>query len=317
MAVLPSLLMIVDPDFPDNPKTVKLIRLLGEISTRMLLRMWGHCQARRSDKLGDAEDVAAICRYEGRTKTLLEALLACRWIDADPDRAGAYIAHGWSDKNQQWLRKVEGGKKRAQNGTRSEKGCLVSVGLPAIGLTSRQLASGVANQLASGEAGAVEWSGVEKDPLSSPKGGQTSIALSCLDAWAQCCAIFGRSKKNRARPSYRAEVALAGFAMRGVLPAPDEWELLQSFYFVALKDKERWHPRETCESLAENLEGELDKARSWRAESSAGAGTAKKMEPEPPGWREWLQQRYPGAEIPDSFWDLSPSLRQEFGKGEA
>lgn len=91
--------MIVDPDFLDHWKTRMLADLLGsEMAPLYVLRLWSHCQSRRTDRLTDCTpaQLKAICRYNGDAQRFSDAMHACRWVEHD---GSDVVARGWWDAN--------------------------------------------------------------------------------------------------------------------------------------------------------------------------------------------------------------------------
>lgn len=61
---------------------------------------------------------------------------------------------------------------------------------------------------------------------------------------------------------------------------------------------------------ADLFEDRLNLAReSWRR--AAPAGAKKDQVPDPDGWREWISENYPSADVPPKFSDLPPDIQRE------
>jgi hypothetical protein len=314
--------MIVEPDLPDHPKTHKLARLLSIEADRVpsiLVRLWGHCQNRRSEQLAGNKleasiDVAVICRWPGESLPFLDALISSGWIDQID---GNFTVRGWRERNSMWLSRIEGGKKRSENAVRNSAGQLA-------GKTRRartkldgaqQLPS---SQLAGLSAGGEERRGEENIPPNVPQGGQSGAhpsESSILEtAKTLLCSIFG--KKNRVlHPS--ADQALVHWLRVGILPlAPDDERALVAYYAARPKaGDDPHHRRQKAETLAEHLSSELDLAHQWAATAKPSIFDAKKTGAplgDPPGCWEWLSSAYPEAPRP-ARWSLLPeSIRSEF-----
>lgn len=90
--------MIVEPDFLDHWKTRLLVRLLGTESAPIyVLRLWAHCQARKTDRFtGWKPDVlASVCRWDGDSKLLWESMLQT-FTKVEGE---TLIAHDWAECN--------------------------------------------------------------------------------------------------------------------------------------------------------------------------------------------------------------------------
>lgn len=91
--------MIVDPDFLDHWKTRLLVRLLGtETAPLCVLRLWAHCQQRKTDRFTDWEPtvLASVARWDTDGFLLWDALIKCRFIEVD---GNVVIVHGWAEAN--------------------------------------------------------------------------------------------------------------------------------------------------------------------------------------------------------------------------
>jgi len=309
--------MIVDPDFPDHPKTVKLVRALKmPAAPLMLLRIWAHCQVRRNDFLGrDPEDVAAICRWDGKAKVLLTALVTCGWIDESSD---GYLAHGWRDINASWLAKIEGGKKRAAAAARTATGQLATSTHEASNQLAGQQEASLLRQAGS-SAGAEERRGEENRREPPPLHAQAREgARACEDALAKtatlCTQILGQ---KRTRLGNEAERALAGFANDLPLSAEDE-KILRDFYALPHdgEDVDLRSRYRNADRLAINLFAALETATAYfqrigRIEKNPAQKNAAPLT-EPAGCWEWFASRYPDLTRPANWFALPDSVRSEF-----
>lgn len=131
-------------------------------------------------------------------------------------------------------------------------------------------------------------------------------------SWRCCCEIFGR-KKTAA--SANVLHALADLKRDGALPLEDdEWTLLYAFYGAARRDTEsrkQWHPRDTAESLAINLQAELDKAAQWARETGFAGAPENNEVVDVERLRAWFVERWPDKPLPRSLEDLPEYLRGE------
>lgn len=102
--------MIVDPDFLDHWRTRMVVNALqDEFAPFYIMRLWAHCQARRSDTFEiPPEGLKAQCRFQGDA-TLLESVLSdAQFIK----RNGAFIqVLGWAEKNAYLVNSWENGSK--------------------------------------------------------------------------------------------------------------------------------------------------------------------------------------------------------------
>jgi hypothetical protein len=106
--------MIIDPGLPDHWKLRALKKASGrEDAIEWLIRLWGNCQLRRSNRFDNAgpEIIAAICCYDGDPAQFLEWLLTFRIIERD---ANTLMVHGWNDYNAaliaNWKNGAKGGR---------------------------------------------------------------------------------------------------------------------------------------------------------------------------------------------------------------
>ncbi len=75
--------MIVDPDFPDHWKTRLLVDLLEDESAPLnVIRLWAHCQNRRTHHFEDlnAKALKAICRYPGDPDKFEAAMVSSGFV---------------------------------------------------------------------------------------------------------------------------------------------------------------------------------------------------------------------------------------------
>lgn len=341
--------MIVEADFLDHPKTLKLVRLLGaETAPLLLIRLWAFCQHRKTDQLpGDPEDIAVVCRYPGAAAELITALERCGWIEKN--EAGGWVARGWVERNAAWLGRCKGGKTRAKNAERDADGHMKaanSAGSSSSSPASCQLAGSCesgSSEVAGRAAGADEMRRDENIPLSSPSRGQgvsasagaegqtiplpspaasaekketggrgeSEGAALLEDAKRRIGALFGRQKLFF---GVEAERALAELVTAGVLPLPEEdWRLL-AWWFELPKDErdsDLRNRRQHAETLACNLLAEIDRARGYAKKT--GAPVAEKKTPglDLAKFQAWHRRQYPEVPVPCSLEGVSDWILNE------
>ena len=110
--------MIVEPDFLDHWKTRLLTRLLNDEKAPLyILRLWAHCQQRKTDRFTDwnPDVLASVCRWETDGLTLWEAM-GKTFLEID---GGNVVVHGWAETNASlisaWANGKLGGRPRAVN----------------------------------------------------------------------------------------------------------------------------------------------------------------------------------------------------------
>lgn len=115
--------MIVEPDFLDHWKTRMLARLLkDERAPIYVLRLWAHCQQRKTDRFTDwnPDVLASVCRWETDGLTLWEAM-GKTFIEISGSEV---VVHGWAETNaallSAWANGKRGGRPKAAN-TASDK----------------------------------------------------------------------------------------------------------------------------------------------------------------------------------------------------
>lgn len=102
--------MIVSPDFCDHWKTRLLVDLLkDEAAPVYLLRLWSHCQNRKSDKFTmSATAVRAVCRSPHDAAQFEAALIESGFLRRD---GGDVEALGWAEYNSGIISSWENGKR--------------------------------------------------------------------------------------------------------------------------------------------------------------------------------------------------------------
>ena len=106
--------MIVDPDFLDHWRTQMLVDMLDDpCAPQYIIRLWGHCQNRRSWVFDDMPVPAtkAICRFPGDSEEFEKALIDCGFLA----REGSTITVvGWDEHNASlianWTNGARGGR---------------------------------------------------------------------------------------------------------------------------------------------------------------------------------------------------------------
>jgi hypothetical protein len=109
--------MIVDPDFLDHWRTRMLVNALSdEMAPLYVLRVWSHCQNRRSVSFEgmSAEGLKALCRYGGDARALETALINAEFVAR---KADTIEVCKWADHNAKLLANWENGR----NGGRPPK----------------------------------------------------------------------------------------------------------------------------------------------------------------------------------------------------
>jgi hypothetical protein len=101
--------MIVEPDFLDHWKTRMLARLLkDERAPIYVLRLWAHCQQRKTDRFTDwnPDVLASVCRWDTDGLTLWNAM-GQTFLEID---GGNIVVHGWAQTNASLISAWENGK---------------------------------------------------------------------------------------------------------------------------------------------------------------------------------------------------------------
>jgi hypothetical protein len=109
--------MIVEPDFLDHWKTRLLVRLLGtELAPIYVIRLWAHCQSRKTDRFTDWKPtvLASVCRWETDPQTLWDAMLET-YLERD---GNTLVVRGWAETNagliSAWTNGKLGGRPKKQ-----------------------------------------------------------------------------------------------------------------------------------------------------------------------------------------------------------
>lgn len=109
--------MIVDPDFMDHWRTGMVIDALQDpLAPIYILRLWAHCQERRSDTfIMPTRGLKAQCKCPGDAETFEAALIEAGFIKRDGD---TITVLGWAEKNAAlfaaWENGAKGGRPRKE-----------------------------------------------------------------------------------------------------------------------------------------------------------------------------------------------------------
>lgn len=125
--------MIVDTDFLDHWKTRLLVRLLGtETAPLYVLRLWAHCQQRKTDRFTDWDPtiLASVTRWDTDGLLLWDALIKCRFIELE---GNVVVVHDWAEANaslfSSWTNGLRGGRPCKSRPSKTQK----PAGYPAVG----------------------------------------------------------------------------------------------------------------------------------------------------------------------------------------
>jgi hypothetical protein len=100
--------VIVDPDFLDHWRTRMVVDALGdELAPTYILRLWAHCQARKSDRHAmPPAGLKAQCRYVGDAALFEQALTDAGFVKREGDSVHVL---GWAEQNAALLAAWENG----------------------------------------------------------------------------------------------------------------------------------------------------------------------------------------------------------------
>jgi hypothetical protein len=103
--------VIVDPDFLDHWRTRMVVDALDgdEMAPLCILRLWGHCQSRKSDRFEmPTAGLKAQCRYKGDAAAFEQALVDAGFVS----REGVFVVVlGWAEQNASLIAAWENGAK--------------------------------------------------------------------------------------------------------------------------------------------------------------------------------------------------------------
>jgi hypothetical protein len=90
--------VILDPDFLDHWRTRMVVDALGdECAPMCILRLWAHCQVRKSDRFAmPTAGLKAQCRFTGDAQKFEQALIEAGFIARD---GGDVHVLGWAEQN--------------------------------------------------------------------------------------------------------------------------------------------------------------------------------------------------------------------------
>lgn len=103
--------MIVQPDFLDHWKTRLLVTITGEpTAPQMVIRLWSHCQQRRTSRFANLSDcaLAAICQTTLKPDAWQDALIEAGFVKKKGDLV---IVHDWDVVNASLIANWKNGKK--------------------------------------------------------------------------------------------------------------------------------------------------------------------------------------------------------------
>lgn len=110
--------MIVDPDFLSHWRTLMLIDELDgdEMAPLYVIRLWGHCQTRRSDTFDmPSAGLKALCRYRGDSEKFEAAMVSAGFIERN---GGEIHVPKWLEHNsslvKNWRNGGKGGRPKGE-----------------------------------------------------------------------------------------------------------------------------------------------------------------------------------------------------------
>ncbi|MCW1886200.1 hypothetical protein OKA04_15790 [Luteolibacter flavescens] len=269
----------MDPDFPDHWKTRMVVDALGgdEAAPVYLIRLWGHCQNRKTASFDNlpAEALKAVCRYPGSASDIERALTVAGFIG----REGAVLmVVGWAEYNASLIANWTNGKKggRPPKNHRNMTGDNPSEthGFPIDNPSSTHR-----------EPIREEKIGEEKKPPVVPRGDgavasrEAETRDRCLpDRWRN----IPKGERNRVKCLRNTPLMQRiggwfnrrpdtiwtlseGIALFEIKPPEEDVELLESWY-LASDVGDRDIRRRDLLTLLNNWTIDLDRARLWRSE---------------------------------------------------
>jgi len=109
--------MIIETDFLDHWKTQLLVEKTGMLHAPLfLLRLWGHCQARRKWQFQNltTEGLAKLCHWTGDALQFKNILIECKFVHEKKE--GILAVHDWEVSNAMlircWVNGAKGGRPR-------------------------------------------------------------------------------------------------------------------------------------------------------------------------------------------------------------
>lgn len=113
--------MIVDPDFLDHWRTRMVVDALDddEMAPLCILRLWAHCQARKSDRFEmPTAGLKAQCRYKGDAQKFEQALSEAGFVERDGKELHVL---GWAEQNASLIAAWENGAKGGRPKSKPEQ----------------------------------------------------------------------------------------------------------------------------------------------------------------------------------------------------
>lgn len=271
----------VDPTASQRAPSVIPTHLAPEGSAMLIVRLWAHCQQRRSSIFPKMTDAAlkTVCRWGGDGARLREILIEAGFIHCE---GSELVVHQWSERNGKLVRNWENGAKN----TAKQK--------PSASQREPKHPVGLTQTTPKGGASRVEESRV---PLPSPRGQGESASLA--DLKIRISAIFGR-KRNWGQEEEH------WLSKENV--TAEEVALVEAWFGDGRGDDKARLP-ESPLTLLRSWAHNLDRARLYLGIQN---GAEKKERPEPDGWRDWLAESFPKATVPERFRDLPGDLQREF-----
>jgi hypothetical protein len=259
--------MIVDPDFPDHWKTRMLVDALDgdEAAPVYLLRLWAHCQLRKTSEFEGlpAAGLKGLCRYPGNAEQFEAALVATGFIARASD---ILTVCGWAEYNAQLIANWENGKlggrpRKVRKNPNETHGLPMENPWPTHPKPIRE-----------------EKTRVEKNPpLIPPDGGSTSGERFLPKGWKSLTREERKRRKVEANSPTMQRIGkffgrkpetlwtiAEGAALFEIKPPAEEVDLLARYYALPL-DKEADYRRRDLQTLLNNWQGEVDRARSFFA----------------------------------------------------
>jgi hypothetical protein len=103
--------MIVDPDFFEHWRTRMVVNALAgdELAPVYIMRMWAHCQTRKSDRFKmPSAGLKAQCRYAGDADLFEQAMSEAGFVKREGDEI---LVVGWAEQNASLIAAWENGAK--------------------------------------------------------------------------------------------------------------------------------------------------------------------------------------------------------------
>jgi hypothetical protein len=91
----------------------------------------------------------------------------------------------------------------------------------------------------------------------------------------------------------------------------EDWQLLEWFYALPANADPQTYRRRDLATLLNNFGAELDRARAYRAANPKFTSARHDIYTEPAKWRERAAAKWPTAQLPERWEDLSATLRND------